>query len=330
MKKIVITGGAGFVGSNVVAKLAAENKYDLVVCDRFGSSDKWRNIRNHQLWEVISPEFLITWLKDHLDDVEAIVHMGGISSTAEKDIDLILRENLSFSMALWKWCNNNKKRFIYASSSTTYGDGANGFDDDTSLDYLKKLHPLSGAGWSKSLLDIHIATSVARGDVSAPQWVGLKLFNSYGPNEYHKDTQKSVICQMFPHAEVGAAVRLFKSYNDKYADGGQMRDMVYVKDIADVVAWTLENPSVSGLFNLGSGKARSFNDMAAAVFGALGKETNINYISMDEELKPNYQYFTEAKMDRLRTAGYTKDFTSLEDGVTDYVQNYLVKDDPHL
>ena len=233
-------------------------------------------------------------------------------------------------MALWKWCNNNKKRFIYASSSTTYGDGANGFDDDTSLDYLKKLHPLSGAGWSKSLLDIHIATSVARGDVSAPQWVGLKLFNSYGPNEYHKDTQKSVICQMFPHAEVGAAVRLFKSYNDKYADGGQMRDMVYVKDIADVVAWTLENPSVSGLFNLGSGKARSFNDMAAAVFGALGKETNINYISMDEELKPNYQYFTEAKMDRLRTAGYTKDFTSLEDGVTDYVQNYLVKDDPHL
>ena len=330
MKKIVITGGAGFVGSNVVAKLAAENKYDLVVCDRFGSSDKWRNIRNHQLWEVISPEFLITWLKDHLDDVEAIVHMGGISSTAEKDIDLILRENLSFSMALWKWCNNNKKRFIYASSSTTYGDGANGFDDDTSLDYLKKLHPLSGAGWSKSLLDIHIATSVARGDVSTPQWVGLKLFNSYGPNEYHKDTQKSVICQMFPHAEVGAAVRLFKSYNDKYADGGQMRDMIYVKDIADVVAWTLENPSVSGLFNLGSGKARSFNDMAAAVFGALGKETNINYISMDEELKPNYQYFTEAKMDRLRTAGYTKDFTSLEDGVTDYVQNYLVKDDPHL
>lgn len=330
MKKIVITGGAGFVGSNIVAALAATGKYDLVVSDRFGSTNKWRNIRNHQLWDVISPEALPAWLTENTHDIEAILHMGGISSTTEKDIDLILRENLSYSMALWKWCNQHEVRFIYASSSTTYGDGENGFDDDASLDYLKKLHPLSGAGWSKSLLDIHIATAVARGEVKTPQWVGLKLFNSYGPNEYHKESQRSVICQMVPQAKVGASVRLFKSYDDKYADGGQMRDMVYVKDIADVVSWTLENPNVSGLFNLGSGKARSFNDMANAVYQSLGSPAKIQYIDMPDELRPNYQYFTEAKMDRLRAAGYSKPFTSLEDGVKDYVQNYLVKSDPYL
>lgn len=330
MKKIVVTGGAGFVGSNVVAKLAEQNTYGIIVCDHFGDSNKWRNVRNHHVYNVISPDDLLTWVNEYKETLEAVIHIGGVSSTGERNIDHILKENLTFSIALWKWCNGHDKRFIYASSSTTYGDGALGFDDDASLASLKKLRPLSGSGWSKNLFDMHLATCFERGNVKAPQWLGLKLFNSYGPNEYHKADQRSVISQMFPHASVGAAVRLFKSYHDKYPHGGQMRDMIYVKDIADVICWALDNPQVSGLYNLGSGKARSFNDMASAVFESLGKKPNINYIDMPEELKPNYQYFTEAKMDKLRAAGYTKEFTSLEDGVKDYVQNYLTKDDPYL
>ena len=330
MKKIVVTGGAGFIGSNVVAALANDGQYDVVVCDRFGESDKWRNIRNHQTWEVISPEFLITWIQDNQDQLEAVVHLGGISSTTQRDIDLILRNNLAFSIALWKWCNKNEVRFIYSSSSTTYGRGEHGFDDDASLTYLKQLRPLSGTGWSKNLFDMHVAATVERGEVKAPQWCGFKTFNSYGPNEYHKKEQQSVICQIGPQAAVGAAVRLFKSYNDEYAHGEQMRDVIYIKDLADVILWAVNNPDVNGLFNLGTGKARSFNDMASAVFAALDKEPNINYTSMPDELKPHYQYFTEAKMDKLREAGYTKEFTSLEDGVKDYLQNYLLKDDPYL
>lgn len=330
MKKIIVTGGAGFIGSNVVAQLSALQKYDIVVCERFGDSNKWRNIRNHTLWEVITPDHLMDWLEENKSTLEAIVHLGGISSTTEKDIDLILQYNLRDSIALWKWCNQQQVRFIYASSSTTYGNGEHGFDDDSSLEYLRKLRPLSGAGWSKNMLDIHISTCVKRGTVKTPQWAGFKLFNSYGPNEYHKKEQKSVVNQIVPQASVGAAVRLFRSYNEKYADGQQMRDMIYVKDVADVIVWSVEHPEVSGLFNLGTGKARSYNDMANAVFAALGKQPHISYIDMPEELRNNYQYFTEAKMDKLRAAGYTKEFTSLEDGVKDYVQNYLLKTDPYL
>lgn len=330
MKKIVVTGGAGFIGSNVVAALTAQGNYDVVVCDRFGDSDKWRNLRNHQPWEIINPERLISWLQDNTDELEAVVHLGGISSTTQRNIDLILSTNLSFSIALWKWCNKHEVRFIYTSYSTTYGNGEHGFDDNGTPSYLKKLRPLSGAGWSKNMLDLHIATSVERGDVKTPQWAGFKLFNSYGPNEYHKEEQRSVICQITPQAAVGAAVRLFKSYNEQYPDGGQMRDMIYVKDVADVISWAVHTPEVNGLFNLGSGKARSFNDMAHAVFAALDKGPNIHYISMPDELRPHYQYFTEAKMDKLRAAGYTREFTSLEDGVKDYLKNYLLKEDPYL
>jgi ADP-L-glycero-D-manno-heptose 6-epimerase len=330
MKKIVVTGGAGFIGSNIVAALAKLGTYDVVVCDRFGSDDKWRNLRGHVIWDIVTPEILTDWLNKHTSDVEAIIHTGGISSTTERDIDLILRENLSQSIVLWRWCNQNNVRFIYTSSSATYGNGSEGFDDDISLEYLRKLKPLSGYGWSKHLFDMHVASAVAKGDAKLPQWVGLKVFNTYGPNEYHKEAQRSVICQITPQAALGAAVRLFKSYHPQYPDGGQMRDVIYVKDVVDVVLWSLRHPAISGMFNLGTGKASSFNDMASCIFNALDKKPNIHYTDMPEGLMHNYQYFTEAKMDRLRTAGYTVPFTSLADGVRDYVVNYLTKDDPYL
>lgn len=330
MKNIVITGGGGFIGSNLAAALLKRGTHNIIVCDRFGNDDKWRNLKGHAVWEIIAPEDILNWLEEHNHTVEAVFHIGALSSTTERNIDLILKNNLTPSIALWRWCNRNRVRFIYTSSAVTYGNGALGFDDDISLDYLRKLEPMSGYGWSKHLFDMHVATSVSRGQAELPQWVGLKLFNTYGPNEYHKESQRSVICQIAPQALLGAAVRLFKSYNPDYPDGGQKRDMLYVKDAVDVLLWCLDNPNISGLYNLGTGNARTFNAMAEAIFAAIGKKPNINYIDMPESLILNYQYFTEAKMDKLRAAGYTKEFTSLEDGVKDYVANYLSQPDPYL
>ncbi len=330
MKHIVVTGGGGFIGSNLVAELAKRGTHNIVVCDKFGTDDKWRNLKGHRVWEIIPPAILFPWLEEHRDSVDAVFHIGAMASTTERNIDLILEHNLAFSIALWRWCNRHETRFIYTSSSATYGDGAEGFDDDISMGYLQKLHPLSGYGWSKHLFDMHVATEIQNGNVRVPQWAALKLFNAYGPNEYHKESQASVISQIAPQAALGAAVKLFRSYNPKYPDGGQMRDVIYVKDCVDVLLWMLDNPKVQGMFNLGSGKARSYNDMASALFAALGKKPNIHYIDMPDALIQKYQYFTEAKMDRLRAAGYTKAFTSIEDGIKDYVQNYLVKPDPYL
>lgn len=256
--------------------------------------------------------------------------MGSISSTTEERVDMVLKNNLALSVKLWRWCCEHSIRFIYASAAATYGNGENGFDDNMSLSYLRSLKPLSGYGWSKHLFDVHVANSLATAQISIPQWVGFKFFNAYGPNEYHKESQRSVISQIAPHAIEHSSIRLFRSYSSKYADGEQKRDMIYVKDIAQVMMWCLDNPNVSGMFNLGSGKASSFNEMARAIFAALGHSERIHYIDMPDSLVKKYQYFTEAKMDRLRMAGYTAPFTSLQDGVKDYVQNYLLKDDPYL
>lgn len=330
MKNILVTGGGGFIGSNLVAALIARSTHNIVVCDEFGTDDKWRNLRGHPVWEIIPPAEMFDWMEENKNNVDMIFHIGGVSSTTERDIDRILKRNFQLSIALWRWCNRNEVRMIYTSSSATYGSGEHGFDDDASLDYLKKLKPLSGYGWSKHLFDSHVATCVERGNVKLPQWVGLKLFNTYGPNEYHKESQRSVICQIAPQAIHGAAVRLFKSYNADYTDGGQMRDVIYVKDCVDVMLWCMDHPEVSGLFNLGTGKARTFNDMAQAIFAAIERKPNIHYMDMPEGLILHYQYFTEAKMDRLRNAGYTAEFTPIEAGIKDYVTNYLTKADPYL
>ncbi len=329
MQRILVTGGAGFIGSNIAGALADKGEYRVVVCDEFGETLKWRNLANHEIFEIIAPTDLFYWLEGHTDDLAAIVHMGAVSSTTETNVDYILENNFSLSKLLWKWCAQHSKPFIYASSAATYGDGEAGFDDDLGSSYLQKLKPLNAYGWSKQLFDQYVSACVRENDKMPPQWVGLKFFNVYGPNEEHKGSQKSVVSQIFPHAKEGRPVKLFKSYNPEYKDGGQKRDFVYVKDCVSVVEWFLKNPTKSGLFNLGTGEARTFEDLARATFTALGKEPAISYIDMPEQIKGKYQYFTEASMDRLRAAGYSQPMTSIEDGVKDYVQTYLTKEYPY-
>jgi ADP-L-glycero-D-manno-heptose 6-epimerase len=329
MKYVLVTGGAGFIGSNIAGALADLTDYRVVVVDQFGSTDKWRNLSKHAIFEILAPAETFYWLEGHKNQLDAIVHMGAVSSTTETDVDLILDTNFTLSRSLWRWATENQKRFIYASSAATYGSGDAGFKDDISIAALKALKPLNAYGWSKHLFDQFVAMATSSTDKVPSQWAGLKFFNVYGPNEYHKDDQRSVVNQIYPHAQHGRPVKLFKSYNPNYADGGQLRDFIYVKDCVKVVAWLLANPQVNGLYNVGTGKARSFEDLAKATFAAVGKEPQIHYIDMPETLRPKYQYLTEADMGRLRAAGYTENFYSLEDGINDYVKTYLAQDDQY-
>jgi ADP-L-glycero-D-manno-heptose 6-epimerase len=326
---VLVTGGAGFIGSNIVARLCAEGR-DVVVSDWLGQADekRWRNIAKHPIADLIAPEETLDWLARRWREVEAVVHMGAVSSTTEPDADKIARNNFALSRDLFRWCAEYGRRLIYASSAATYGGGEHGFEDDNDLAALAALRPLNAYGWSKALFDLFAAREAGRGH-APPQWAGLKFFNVYGPNEDHKGAMKSVAAQIWPDVARGHAVRLFKSYRDNYPNGGQLRDFVYVRDVADVVAWLLERGAVSGVFNLGSGRARSFKDMAEAVFAAAARAPQIEYIDMPQALRDRYQYFTEARMERLRDAGYQGQFTALEDGIGDYVRGYLSQPDPY-
>ena len=326
---IVITGGAGFIGSNLVAGLEERGAKELVVCDTLGHGDKWRNVAKRELADIVPPDRLIDHLNAHRGRIEAVFHMGAISTTTETDADLIIRTNFSASLALWNYCATYGVPFIYASSAATYGDGTKGFDDDSSVSGLRALRPLNPYGWSKHLFDRRIARLVAERAPTPPQWAGLKFFNVYGPNEYHKGAMRSVIATNFSAALEGRPIRLIKSYRAEFPDGGQKRDFVWVGDCVDVMLWLLVTPGVSGLFNLGTGKARSFDDLANATFRALGHEPRIEYVEMPESLRPRYQYFTESRPERLCAAGYEAPFTSLEDGVRGYVTTYLLNDDPY-
>lgn len=328
---IFVTGGAGFIGSNIAGRLAADRSLDVVVCDRLREADlgKWRNLANHAIGDFVAPEDMFDWLEKRWRDVEAVVHMGAISSTTEPDADKIIQTNFGLSRDLFRWCADRQRRFIYASSAATYGDGAQGFEDRDDFESLAALRPLNAYGWSKALFDVFAARQAAR-EYAPPQWAGLKFFNVYGPNEGHKGPMKSVAAQIWPSVRDGHGVQLFRSYREGVPDGGQQRDFVYVRDVADVVAWLLESPAVSGVFNLGSGKARTFEDMARAVFAAAGREPRIDYIPMPEGIRDRYQYFTEARMERLAAAGYAGGFTSLEAGIEDYVQRCLATGNPYL
>ena len=325
----LVTGGAGFIGSNIVAELCARAPGRVTVADRLRDGDKWRNLAKHEIQDIIAPEAIGDWLATYGRQVTAVVHMGAISSTTERDADLILRTNVHLSWMLWDWCARHEVAFLYASSAATYGDGALGFDDDGSIAALADLRPLNPYGWSKLQFDRRVARALAEGAPRPPQWVGLKFFNVYGPNEYHKGGMRSVVAQAFPNAQAGTPVTLFRSHRPDYADGAQLRDFVYVKDVARTVLWLLDNPGVSGLFNLGTGQARSFKDLVSAVFAAVGQPPRIAYVDTPEAIRARYQYFTQAAMDRLRDAGYVAQFTPLEHGVTDYVQNHLMRDDPY-
>jgi ADP-L-glycero-D-manno-heptose 6-epimerase len=327
---IVVTGGAGFIGSNLVAALTQRGGRDVVVCDRLGSGDKWRNLAKHEIADIVPPEGLAGFLERHARAVEAIFHLGAVSSTTETDADLMIASNFTFSLDLWRWCSTHKTRFIYASSAATYGDGAQGFDDDETIAALARLRPLNLYGWSKLLFDRRVARLIADGAPRPSQWVGLKFFNVYGPNEYHKGAQQSVVVAVHAAAARGEPATLFRSHHPDYADGGQLRDFVSSRDGVAVMLWLLDNPKVNGIFNLGTGQARSFADLAAAVFKARGEDVNIVYVDTPAEIRDKYQYFTQAEMARLRDAGYEAPFLSLEEGVTNYVQTYLSAPDPYL
>ncbi len=326
---ILVTGGAGFIGSNLVAALDARGER-VAVCDHLGGADKWRNLAKRNLEDIVAPGRLTEFLHRNENDIEAIFHLGAISTTTETDVDLIMDNNFHLSCMLWKWCRDFNVQFIYASSAATYGDGSGGFTDDESHEALAKLHPLNAYGWSKNLFDRWVVRRKARGDSGPPQCVGLKFFNVYGPNEYHKGGQRSVAHQIYPFTQRDEAFPLFKSHNPKYQDGGQLRDFVWVGDCVKVMLWLLEDTKVNGLFNLGTGQARSFADLAKAVYAAAGKEPKIQYRDMPEELRGKYQYFTQADMQKLRAAGYAAPFTELEEGVKIYVQQYLAKEDAYV
>ena len=337
---IVVTGGAGFIGANIVAELSRRGEPDIVVCDRLGRGEKWRNIAKAEIAAIVAPEALIDFLDGAgaaggVGAVRAVIHMGAISDTTETDVDLLVDQNIRFTLGLWRWCAEREVRLIYASSAATYGDGAAGFDDDPAPEALARLRPLNAYGWSKHVIDRRIVAQARAhaesraGQGAPPQWVGLKFFNVFGPGEAHKGAMRSVALQLHQSIAAGQAASLFRSHRPDYADGEQMRDFVYVKDCVDVVVWCLEHPEVSGLFNLGSGKARGFNDLARAVFAALGAEPRIIYRDTPAPLRAQYQYFTQAPMARLRAAGYQRPFSSLEDGIGAYVRGYLATDDPY-
>lgn len=318
---LLVTGGAGFIGSNMVASLNEAGRADIAVNDVLGSDDKWRNLAGRQLADFVPPADLFRWLDGR--KLDAVIHFGAISSTTATDADLVIETNFRLSLRLLEWCAATRTPFIYASSAATYGDGQVGFSDDCSLEALKRLRPLNLYGWSKHLFDLAVVERSARKDKLPPQWVGLKFFNVFGPNEYHKGEMRSLVAKRFPEASAGRPVRLFKSHRSGIGDGEQKRDFIYVDDAVGVVHWLLETPSVSGIFNVGTGKARSFRDLMTAMFAALGREPIIEYIDMPDSIRDSYQYFTQAQMENLRRAGFNASFTTLEQGVAHYVKTYL-------
>jgi ADP-L-glycero-D-manno-heptose 6-epimerase len=318
---LLVTGGAGFIGSNVVAALNDAGRADIAVCDVLGHDGKWRNLAKRQLVDIVPPAELPDWLKGRR--LDAIIHLGAISETTATDGDLVIETNFRLSMRLLDWCTANTTPFIYASSASTYGDGAQGFRDDQSLSALKTLRPMNLYGWSKHLFDMAVAERAGRGEKLPPQWAGLKFFNVFGPNEYHKGAMMSVLAQRFDDIRTGRPVQLFKSHRDGIADGDQRRDFIYVDDAVRVMMWLMATPDVSGIFNVGTGKARSFRDLMVSAYAALGTKPNIRYVDMPEAIRGSYQYFTQSDVGRLQRAGYNGGFTALEDAVETYVKGFL-------
>jgi len=313
---IIVTGGAGFIGSAVVWRLNQNNRQDIVIVDELGTRDNWQNLVSLRFDRYVQKRDLFDFLEDcEAGDVEAIIHMGACSATTETDMDYLYENNTLYTQYLAEWCIDRQCRFIYASSAATYGDGAQGFDDDP--DRLHLLRPINRYGYSKQLMDLYASSHQMLDKI-----VGLKFFNVFGPNEYHKGSMRSVVCKAFSQIQDTGAISLFKSYHPDYPDGGQKRDFIYVKDCVAVILWLLEHPQVNGLFNVGTGQSRTWNELATALFKAMDRPLNIQYIEMPETLRNQYQYFTEASVLRLQGAGYDVPFTSLQKAVSDYV-HYL-------
>jgi ADP-L-glycero-D-manno-heptose 6-epimerase len=318
---ILITGGAGFIGSNLQAALFALGR-ETVVADWLGSEGKWRNLRHHPPLEIVAPEALRAWLAER-PALTAVVHLGAISETTAVDGDLTWAANVELSQFLWRWCAAHEVRLVYASSAATYGDGSQGFDDEFSTAALRRLRPLNLYGWSKHAFDLWVAREVERGASAPPGWAGVKFFNVYGPNEYHKGKMISVVKVKHDEVAAGGPARLFKSTEPGLADGAQARDFIWVGDVVAALRFLIDAPAVQGIFNLGTGVARTYADLARAVCASNGMAERIEFVDMPAVLRGQYQSFTEAPMGRLRRAGFNEAFTSLEAGVEQYVAGYL-------
>ena len=316
---LLVTGGAGFIGSNIVASLNEAGRTDVVVNDVLGSDGKWRNLGKRRLADLVPPADLMRWLDGR--KLDAVIHMGAISSTTASDGDAVIENNFRLSLRLLDWCTETVTPFIYASSAATYGDGEQGFVDDTAA--LTDLKPMNLYGWSKHLFDLAVIDRVAKKQKLPPQWAGLKFFNVFGANEYHKGEMMSLVTKRFDEVRAGQTVKLFKSHRAGVGDGDQRRDFIYVDDVVAVVRWLMETPKVSGLFNVGTGAARSFRDLITAAFAALGRAPSIEYVDMPVSIRDSYQYFTQASVENLRRAGYNAGFTPLEEAVKRYVVSFL-------
>ncbi len=325
---ILVTGGSGFIGSNLHAALTADGQ-EVIITDWLGhEGQKWRNLYYHPPAMLIAPERLDEFLA-HDTRITTIVHLGAISETTASDADLVWQTNVTLSQKLWTWCAERRARFIYASSASTYGNGAAGFDDDMSLPALQKLRPLNLYGWSKHAFDLWVARQLADHAPSPPNWAGVKFFNVFGPNEYHKGKMISVVKVKHDEVMAGGPARLFKSDQPDLADGEQKRDFIYIDDVIAGLKFLISAQNVAGIFNLGTGTARSYADLALAVCQANGLPERIEFIDMPQALRGQYQSFTQAPMARLRALGFNHQFMTLEEGVAAYVQNHLRQPDPY-
>jgi len=320
---IIVTGGAGFIGSNLVAALEDAGERDIVICDRLLDGSKWRNIAKRMPRDIVHPDNLVDFVAAHAGEIEMIFHLGANSSTTAVDGDEIVATNFSLSLALWRLCARHGIGFIYASSAAVYGDGSLGFSDSNDIAALRALRPLNLYGWSKYLFDGWVLTSLARDEPAPPSWSGLRFFNVYGPNEYHKGPMQSLVAKIVTAHQPGAAVSLFKSYRPDFADGWQLRDFIWVDDAVAVMLWLRRSGRTGGILNLGTGIARSFHDLASAAIRACGEAPRIEYVEMPEAIRAAYQYYTCADMSRLTALGYDAPFSTLEAGVSRYVERFL-------
>ncbi|MCP4613903.1 MAG: ADP-glyceromanno-heptose 6-epimerase [Planctomycetes bacterium] len=315
---IIVTGGAGFIGSALIAALNKRQITDILVVDELATDQKWKNLCNLLFADYVEKrDFLEMIVADKLNSsIEVVFHLGACSDTTETNASYLLKNNYEYTKLLAQWATADNVRFIYASSAATYGNGSVGFKDD--LEKIDILRPLNMYGYSKHLFDLW-----ARRTGLLKSIAGLKYFNVFGPNEYHKADMRSFVIKAFEQINATGIVRLFKSYNPEYNDGEQLRDFIYIKDAVDMTLFFYDNPQIGGLFNIGTGKARSWNDLVKAVFAAMNKKPNVEYIEMPESIRNQYQYYTEADITSLRKDGFNKEITTLEDTVKDYVQNYL-------
>lgn len=331
---IIVTGAAGMIGSAMVWKLNEMGRNDIIVVDKLRTEEKWLNLRKRDYADWVDRDDLFDWLVNpaNAEKITGVVHMGACSATTERDGDFLMENNYGYSKKLWDFCAARQIPYVYASSAATYGAGELGYNDDVTPEELKKLQPLNKYGYSKKIFD----DWAFKQKIAPKQWCGLKFFNVYGPQEYHKGRMASMVFHTFNQYRDNGGVKLFKSHKEGFKDGEQLRDFVYLKDVVDVIYFLLTEKVESGVYNIGTGEARSFLDLSMATMRAasnnpeLKVEDVVEFIPMPEDLRGRYQYFTQAAMEKLKRAGYTKKFTSLEDGVKDYVQNYLAKEDPYL